>query len=105
MADRIFEADETTAGFRLASGWWCSLVGAVEPHQWDDLALGEWTLRELVVHTDRAEAIGIVTSPPPEPARVALAVVADLVPADDLSVLLRALTGRAQLLPGLDALA
>ncbi|MCU1351093.1 MAG: hypothetical protein JWM05_302 [Acidimicrobiales bacterium] len=209
MADRTFTPDETSAAFRFASGWWCSLVGAVETHQWDDLALGEWTLRELVVHTDRAyrtvvdyvegevkdptvlssaaayfrtvlaeetphlhiaarakrealdvadpvaatdhlaelatatverlpagapvhtfvgeipldqylatrvvelvvhgidlaEVIGIVTSPPPAAARVALAVLTDLVAPSDISVLLRALSGRAQLLPGLDTLA
>ncbi|MCU1454827.1 MAG: hypothetical protein JWN46_2973 [Acidimicrobiales bacterium] len=208
MVDRTFTADETAAGFRFASSWWCSLVGAVEASQWEDLALGEWTLRELVVHTDRAfrtvldyvegdvkdptelpsaaayfrtvlaeetphvhiaararreavdvvdpiahtdhlaelasatverlppetsvhtfvgeirldqylatrivelvihgidlsEAIGILTSPPPAAAHVALSVLTDLVPPSDLAVLLRALSGRSQLLPGLHVL-
>ena len=60
---------------------------------------------ELVVHgIDLAEVVGIGVSPPPSAARVALAVLIDLVPADDLGVLLRALTGRAQMLPGLHVL-
>ena len=208
MVDRTFTADETAAGFRFASSWWCSLVGAVEPMQWDDLALGEWTTRELVVHTDRAyrtvvdyvegevkdptelptaaayfrtvlaeetphvhiaarakrealdvsdpiahtdhladlaavtverlgpeaavhtfvgeirldqylatrivelvlhgidlaEVIGILTAPPPAAAHVALGVLTDLVEPSDLGVLLRALSGRSQLLPGLHVL-
>ncbi len=54
MADPIFERDEVTAAFRYASHWWRSLVGAVEDERWDGPALGEWTVRELVAHTNRA---------------------------------------------------
>lgn len=54
MADRTFPADEVTAAFRHASHWWKSLVGAVDDGAWDQAALGEWSVRELVAHTNRA---------------------------------------------------
>lgn len=54
MADHIFEYDEVAPAFRYASHWWKSLVGAVEDDAWDQAALGEWSVRELVAHTDRA---------------------------------------------------
>lgn len=54
MADHIFDPYDTAAGFREASRWWRSIVGAVEEHQWEQAALGEWSVRELVAHTDRA---------------------------------------------------
>lgn len=54
MADVTFAAHETAAAFRDASRWWRSIVGAVEDHQWNQAALGEWSVRELVAHTDRA---------------------------------------------------
>lgn len=54
MTDTEFEYSETTDAFRFASHWWRSIVGAVDDHQWDRRALGEWTVRELVAHTDRA---------------------------------------------------
>jgi hypothetical protein len=54
MSDHIFDAADTAAGFREASRWWRSIVGAVEDRQWDQAALGEWSVRELVAHTDRA---------------------------------------------------
>ncbi|HEY4375702.1 MAG TPA: maleylpyruvate isomerase N-terminal domain-containing protein [Acidimicrobiales bacterium] len=208
MADRTFDESETKDAFRYASSWWRSLVGAVEPHQWDEHGIGDWTVRELVVHADRAyrtvleyldgeakdptelataaayfrtvlgeetphvhiaarakreavdvadpvaatdaaaeeaedlvirtpgeaivhtfvgeirldqylatrvvelvvhgidlaEIIGIPTNPPPASASVALAVFADLVEAADQGVLLRALSGRAQMIPGLNVL-
>lgn len=54
MSDRMFSYDEVTAAFRYASHWWRSLVGAVEDGVWDRPALGEWSTRELVAHTNRA---------------------------------------------------
>lgn len=54
MADHIFEAAETATAFRLASTWWRSLVGSIDDERWHDHALGEWTVRELVAHGDRA---------------------------------------------------
>ena len=54
MADRIFEHHEVAAAFRYASQWWRSLVGAIDDHAWDRAALGEWSVRELVAHTNRA---------------------------------------------------
>ena len=54
MADATFTAHEISSAFRDASRWWRSIVGAVEDHQWDQAALGEWSVRELVAHTDRA---------------------------------------------------
>ena len=208
MPDRLFTIDETRDAFTHASQWWTSLVGAVEPGQWDEPGLDAWTTKELVIHTDRAyrtlveyldsevkdptplasaaayfrvvlseatphvhiaaraqrealevldpldhtdhwseraatavalcdggemvhtfvgeirvdqylatrvielvvhgidlaEVIRIPVSPPPGAARIALAVLTDLVQPDELSVLLRALTGRAQLLPGIHVL-
>lgn len=54
MPDHEFEFTETTDAFRYASHWWRSIVGAVDDHQWDQPGLGDWTVRELVAHTDRA---------------------------------------------------
>ena len=54
MADHLFEMHETAAGFREASRWWRSIVGAIDEHRWDQAALGEWDVRELVAHADRA---------------------------------------------------
>jgi uncharacterized protein (TIGR03083 family) len=54
VADRIFEHHEVAGAFRFASQWWRSLVGAVDDHVWDRAALGEWSVRELVAHTNRA---------------------------------------------------
>lgn len=54
MADRTFDADETLTAFRESAHWWRSLVGGVDDHQWDLMALGEWTVRELVAHGGRA---------------------------------------------------
>ncbi len=54
MADHIFESYDTLAGFREASRWWRSMVGAIGDDRWDQAALGEWSVRELVAHTDRA---------------------------------------------------
>lgn len=200
--------DETRDAFVRASQWWGSLVGAVDPTQWDQPGLDAWTVKELVVHTDRAyrtvveyldgdvkdptplasaasyfrvvldeetphvhiaaraqrealevddpvdhtdhwaaraetavamcsgdemvhtfvgeiridqylatrvielvvhgidlaEVVQIAVEPPPVAARVALAALTDLVQPDELGVLLRALTGRAQLLPGIHVL-
>lgn len=53
MPDPIFSHDEVTAAFRFASHWWRSLVGAVDDDRWDGPALGEWSVRELVAHTNR----------------------------------------------------
>lgn len=54
MTDTEFTDSETSEAFRYASHWWRSLVGAIDDHQWDQTGLGEWTVRELVAHTDRA---------------------------------------------------
>lgn len=54
MADPLFERDEVLAAFRYASHWWRSLVGAVDEARWDGPALGDWSARELVAHTNRA---------------------------------------------------
>lgn len=54
MADHLFEYHEVSAAFRYASTWYRSLVGAVDDHRWDQQALGEWSVRELVTHTNRA---------------------------------------------------
>lgn len=54
MADHIFDHPEVSAGFRYASQWWRSLVGAIDDQVWDRAALGEWSVRELVAHGNRA---------------------------------------------------
>jgi len=54
MTDRTFTFDETAGAFREAAHWWRSLVGGIDDHQWDLMALGEWNVRELVAHTNRA---------------------------------------------------
>lgn len=53
MADPIFERDEVTAAFRFASHWWRSLVGAVDEARWGGPGIGEWSVLELVAHTNR----------------------------------------------------
>ncbi|MDQ6697342.1 MAG: maleylpyruvate isomerase N-terminal domain-containing protein [Actinomycetota bacterium] len=61
---------------------------------------------ELVVHTlDLAAALGLDLVVPPAPARMAVQVLTDLVDDDYLGDLLLALTGRTDLLVGLNALA
>jgi uncharacterized protein (TIGR03083 family) len=52
--DRTFTYDEVAEAYRQAGHWWRSLVGGIEDHQWDQGALGEWTVRELVAHGARA---------------------------------------------------
>lgn len=54
MSDHQFPFTETSDAFRFASHWWRSMIGAIDDEQWDQPALGEWTVRELVAHTDRA---------------------------------------------------
>lgn len=54
MTDTTFTFDETADAFRYASHWWRSIVGAIDDHHWDQIGLGEWTVRELVAHTGRA---------------------------------------------------
>lgn len=54
MTDHIFEHHEVVDAFRYATTWWRSLAGAIDDHQWDRPGLGEWTVRELVAHADRA---------------------------------------------------
>lgn len=54
LTDTEFTYVETADAFRYASHWWRSIVGAIEDEQWERIALGEWTVRELVAHTDRA---------------------------------------------------
>lgn len=61
---------------------------------------------ELVVHTlDLAAALGLDLAVPPLPARMAVGVLTDLLHDDDLGDVLLALTGRSDLLVGLNALA
>lgn len=61
---------------------------------------------ELIVHTlDLAAALGLDLAIPPLPARMAVQVLGDLVDDDYLGDLLLALTGRTDLLVGLNALA
>lgn len=54
MVDRTFEFAETLPAFRESAHWWRSLVGGIDDHQWDLMAVGEWTVRELVAHGARA---------------------------------------------------
>ena len=54
MPDNVFSIEETSDAFRFASHWWRSIVGAVDDDVWDRPGLGEWTVRELVAHADRA---------------------------------------------------
>jgi uncharacterized protein (TIGR03083 family) len=54
VAHHVFDHAEVTTAFRYASQWWRSIVGAVGDDRWDQAALGEWTVRELVAHTGRA---------------------------------------------------
>ncbi|WP_426570918.1 maleylpyruvate isomerase N-terminal domain-containing protein [Aquihabitans sp. McL0605] len=54
MSDRTFDPVDTLTAYREAGHWWRSLVGGVDDHQWDLMALGEWTVRELVAHGARA---------------------------------------------------
>lgn len=61
---------------------------------------------ELVVHTlDLTAAIGVELPVPPLPGRMAIQVLADLVPDDFMADLLLALTGRAGLVVGLNTMA
>ena len=101
------EADWVEANDRL----WAEAEAVIERLEpWSDLHLfvGEMALDqylatrvvELVVHgLDLSAAIGIPSSPPPTAARVALDVLLDLAPQDDLASLLRLLTGRPGSLP------
>lgn len=71
MADHLFAEGETADAFRYASHWWRSIVGAVEDHQWNQPGVGEWSVRELVAHGDRAyktviEYLGSDTKDPTE---------------------------------------
>jgi len=54
LIDHLFAEGEAAEAYRFASHWWRSIVGAVEDHQWSQRGLGDWTVRELVAHTDRA---------------------------------------------------
>ncbi len=54
MSDNVFTIEVTADAFRFASHWWRSIVGAVDDDGWDRPGLGEWTVRELVAHADRA---------------------------------------------------
>jgi hypothetical protein len=54
VAHHVFDFAEVATAFRYASQWWRSVVGAVDERRWDQAALGEWSVRELVAHTNRA---------------------------------------------------
>jgi uncharacterized protein (TIGR03083 family) len=75
MTDTEFTYTETSDAFRYASHWWRSLVGAVEDHQWDQIGLGEWTVKELVAHADRAykTVISYLTGDTVDPTPIATA--------------------------------
>ncbi len=45
---------EIAAAFRDASGFFVEAVRLVPPDRWDGPGLGDWTLRELVGHANRA---------------------------------------------------
>ncbi|HEY5266445.1 MAG TPA: maleylpyruvate isomerase N-terminal domain-containing protein [Acidimicrobiales bacterium] len=51
MQDRDFDA------FKEASQYFVEVVGAVPSTSWDLPGLGEWTIKELVGHTNRANVI------------------------------------------------
>lgn len=69
MADTTFTHAEVTEAFRYASHWWRSLVGAVDDDRWDGAALGEWSVRELIAHTNRVyrTIIDYVSGGPKDP--------------------------------------
>lgn len=72
MADPTFDYAEVTSAFRFASHWWRSLVGAIEDDGWDAPGLGEWSVRELVAHTNRAyrTVLDYVTGEAKDPTRI-----------------------------------
>jgi uncharacterized protein (TIGR03083 family) len=75
MSDNVFSIEETSDAFRFASHWWRSIVGAVDDDGWDRPGLGEWTVRELVAHTDRAyrTVIDYLTGDTVDPTAIATA--------------------------------
>ena len=75
MADHTFAPADSLAAFRESGHWWRSLVGGVDDHQWDLMALGEWTVRELVAHGARAfkTVSEYVEGEPKDPTRIASA--------------------------------
>jgi uncharacterized protein (TIGR03083 family) len=75
MSDNVFSIEETSDAFRFASHWWRSIVGAVDDEGWDRPGLGEWTVRELVAHTDRAyrTVIDYLTGDTVDPTSIATA--------------------------------
>ena len=46
----------TREGFRQAATFFSDVAAEVRPDQWDTLALGEWSVRELVAHASRTFA-------------------------------------------------
>lgn len=54
MADRTFDPDESFGAYREAGHWWRSLVGGIDDRRWEQPAVGEWNVRELVAHGGRA---------------------------------------------------
>ncbi len=55
-ADPNYTVDETLPAFREASDWFLSVLGRIRPDQWDEPALGEWSVLELAAHASRAYA-------------------------------------------------
>jgi uncharacterized protein (TIGR03083 family) len=52
--DRGFTLDEVLPAFRDASGWYLSTFEAIDPAQWAEPGLGEWSVLELAAHASRA---------------------------------------------------
>jgi uncharacterized protein (TIGR03083 family) len=52
--DPNYTVDETLPAFRDVSDWFLSVLGRIEPPQWDAPGLGEWTVLQLAAHASRA---------------------------------------------------
>jgi uncharacterized protein (TIGR03083 family) len=52
--DRGFTTDEVLPAWRAAAAWNVAVVADIAEGQWDQPALGEWSVRELVAHASRA---------------------------------------------------
>ena len=42
------------AAYTNAAHWFAATVAQIAPEQWDQIALGEWNVRDLTGHTARA---------------------------------------------------
>lgn len=75
MADHLFEPEEVAGAYRYCGHWYRSLVGAIPDTAWDQPALGEWNVRELVAHTSRAfrTVVEYIDGEPKDPTEIATA--------------------------------